>query len=310
MFNVVSWIIGSFAKAQGILPPWGWGTALYYWLASIASFTFIAAFISSILGRWESWAVRWSTRLAGLIAMLSLLSEAAELGNLGAIYLIFSNMSAPIAIDAASSLVFIIASLAYAFIPKLPRYMRGALGWIATATATVWLIGRTSLLTSAITRPFWATSSMPAILLISSIILGIATLSFLWSLGAIIGRKATLDDVSRLSSINVFCIIIFAFILGFQIVGALNGEETLIKSATTLIYGFSSWIFWMGIVIGLTIPCLIYIIRYVFKGMMNEKAQHIAFIFAAAFIIVGMLILFGALLSVGLRVPLPGETLG
>ncbi|MEM4005669.1 MAG: hypothetical protein QXM43_08570 [Desulfurococcaceae archaeon] len=41
--------------------------------------------------------------------------------------------------------------------------------------------------------------------------------------------------------------------------------------------------------------------------MMSENAQHIALILASAFVVVGTLILFGALISAGLRTPLPGE---
>ncbi|MEM4005670.1 MAG: NrfD/PsrC family molybdoenzyme membrane anchor subunit [Desulfurococcaceae archaeon] len=266
MVDLVSAISGSLASAQGIPPPWGWGTALYYWLASIASLTFIVAFTSSLLGRRNAWAVKWSIRLTGPIAVIALLVEAVELENFGAVYWIFSNLSAPVAINAASALVFIIVSLVYAFVPWAPsglqRYVAIVLGWIAAVASVVWLLGRTSLLTSAITRPFWATSSLPAILLISSVMLGVATLVFIWSLGAVARKMNTLGDAIRLSSIVAACIPVLAFILSFQVVGALNGEETLAKSAAMIIYGTLSWVFWMGIVVGLVIPSIIYILFY------------------------------------------------
>jgi len=42
--------------------------------------------------------------------------------------------------------------------------------------------------------------------------------------------------------------------------------------------------------------------------MMDEGAQHITFMLSAAFVIIGMLLLLGALLSAGLRAPLLGES--
>jgi len=307
MVDLISEIIGSLGQAQGIPLPWGWETVTYYWLASIASFTFIAAFVASLLGQGERWAVKWSMRLAAPIAILSLLAEATGLGNLGALFWIFSNMSSYLAIDAASALVFILALLIYAFLPKLHKYVRGALGWITTAAASIWLIGRTGLLISASTRPFLATSSIPALLLISSVMLGMATLALLWSLGAFAGRKDTLDSLIKLNSLTASSIPVFAFILGFQIIGALYGGETLTNSATMLVSGASSLIFWTGVIVSLIIPGIIYIVVYFFKRRMSEKAQYAAFIFATVFMMVGMLILYGAMFSAGLRTPLPGE---
>jgi len=307
MVDLLSGIISSLGQEQGVPLPWGWGTVIYYWLASIASFTFITAFVASFLGRGGSWTVKWSIRLASPIAILSLIAEATELGNPAAIYWIFSNMSSYLAIDAASAVVFILALLIYAFVPRLHRYVRGALGWIVAAAASVWLVGRTGLLISASTRPFLAMSSMPVILLISSVMLGMATLALIWSLGAFTGRKDTLDDLVRLNSLIASSIPVFAFILGFQIVGALYGGETLTKSATILISGASSSIFWTGVLLGFTIPGVVYIIMYGFKRRMTERAKYVAFVLVATFMVVGMLILFGALFSAGLRTPLPGE---
>jgi hypothetical protein len=308
MADLMSEIIGSLGQGQGASLPWGWGTVIYYWLASIASFTFITAFVASLLGRGDSWAVKWVIRLASPIAIFSLIAEATELGNPAAIYWIFSNMSSYLAIDAASAVIFILALLIYAFVPRLHRYVRGALGWIVAAAATVWLIGRTGLLITASTRPFLALSSMPALLLISSVMLGMATLALTWSLGAFTGRKDTLDDLVRLNSLIASSIPVFAFILGFQILGALYGGETLTKSATLLISGASSPIFWTGVILGLTIPCVTYIIiMYGFKRKMSERAKYAAFILATTLLVVGMLLLLGALFSAGLRTPLPGE---
>lgn len=311
MVEILPIILSSLASSQGISSPWGWETALYYWLASIASLTFVEAFMSSLLGRRDMWAVKWSIRLTGPIAIIALLVAAIDLGNLGAISWIFSNLSAPIAISTASALVFILFSLLYAFIPWAPsglqRYVAIALGWIAAVAAVVWLVDRTSLLTSASTRPFWATSSMPALMLTSSVILGAATLALIWSLGAVAKKMSILDDAIRLSLIIAACIAAFVFILGFQVVEALNGEETLAKSAEMIVYGSSSLVFWMGVVVGLAIPSLIYILRYALKRKISEKAQHIAFIVAAAFVVVGTLFIFVALFSAGLRTPLPGE---
>ena len=297
--------------AQSIMPPWGWYTALYYWLASVASFMFAAAFLGSLVRYEHAWAVRWSIRLAGPVAILALLTEALELGNPGTLYWIFSNLSSPIAINAATASVFIVFSLAYAFLPwrstAPQRYVMGALGWIATAAAVIWLVGRIDLLISAATRPFWAAASTPALLLISSVMVGLGALVFISGLGALARKGGALNNVMRLSSIVAACILALAFVLGTQIAGALEGEETLTRSAAMLIYGASSGAFWMAAMVGFVVPGIIYVIQYVFKGLMSDNARYIALALASALVIVGILILYGAIISVGLRAPIPGE---
>ena len=255
--------------AQGLLSPFGVGTAVYYWLAAVATFMFITALFTK-----ERIDIRKIAVVSIGLALLAIIAEFVELGNVTNITYILTNLNSPIAIDAIGAGLFIIGAAATLILQRA-WYVVGS---VAVMGAAIWLIGRALLFAASPARPLW--SLTPTLLLITSIVLGISAfllLSYIW-------RRSSSDVLVHLKAL-------------FLIVSLFSYGWLIVISSAWVTIPITAWL-------GMTLSILAPLALYILYTVTNSK---FLVPIAAALVLIGGLFLHMYLFDIGVRTPLPGE---
>lgn len=257
---------------QGILNPFGVGTAVYYWLAAVATFMFMTALLTRDRVNLKNTAL-----ISGVLAVFAIMAELAELGNPTNVTLIFSNLASPIAIDAIGAGLFIVGTIAvYLFHRnKTALYLFSSL---AAAGAVIWLIGRALLFGASPGRPLW--NQAPTLLLITSVVLGIA--AFL-----LVGYMRGKSNLEALFHIKAAFLALLLFSYGWLI--ALASMPMSVSA-------------WAGLILSIVVPMALYLVYAATK-------IRTLIPLTALLVLIGGLFLHLYLFDLGVRVPLPGEIL-
>ncbi|MFC1909514.1 NrfD/PsrC family molybdoenzyme membrane anchor subunit [Chloroflexota bacterium] len=205
---------------------WGWLIAIYVFLAGVGGGTFLFSFILNFLGIYQSIA-RIGVLVSPLLVLLGTFLLLFDLGSITKAYRMFTTPSTLLAswmVRGAWILTaFIICGLAYAlpslrFFEWLPWSQASGLGQgigIAAALLSILVVAYPGFLFGVIESiPFWNTSALPPLFLLSGLDTGISVIVLIaLSLPASLG----IEGFHLLGTADIVLIILLLIVLGAYI---------------------------------------------------------------------------------------------
>jgi formate-dependent nitrite reductase membrane component NrfD len=281
---------------------WGWAVAAYVFLAGVGGGLFLVSFVLDLLGKLESVA-RIGAALGPVLVLIGTFFLLADLGSVSRVYRLFTSASTIM----ASWLVrgvwiltfFIIAGLAY----SLPAFtLFEWLPW-SKASGVVRSIGMVTAFLSVLVMvypgfllgvakgiPFWNTSILPLLLLVSGLDTGIATIVVI---GLLFTKNFGADSLHQLDAVDTTLVFTQLIVLGAYIEIVRHGGVTTMASIRLL----KTALFIGGaLVVGLLLP--LFLLLYSLIVTNTNTLQILAFI-AGLFLLIGGLCLRYSIIRAG-----------
>lgn len=283
----------------------GWFVALDLFLGGAGGGLFLVSFLLDLMGKYEPIA-RTGSISGVILVFIGTLFLIGDLGTKSKLYRLVLNPSSWVSKGTWILTVFIILGLAYSlptFQPFnwLPWNKASILGEVIGMIAAIFSAGvalYTGFLLGAIKSiPFWNTSVLPVLFLVSSISMGIAILLFITPLFVESPGGETQPFLNTLSIAEIILVLFQLLLLWAYIEIALHGNIASIKSVSEL-KGPS---FITGVVIiGLIIP-----LGLLFWGITVREIHLLSILvwIAVVLILAGGLFLRREILRVGVHLP-------
>ncbi len=283
----------------------GWLIALDLFLGGAGGGLFLVSFLLDLFGKYEPIA-RIGAICGPILVLIGTLLLIVDLGTKTNLHRLVLNLSSWVSRGTWILIVFIILGLGYSlpmFEPFnwLPWNNAAPLGKLIGVIAAIFSIGvalYAGFLLGAIKSiPFWNTSVLPILFLVSSICMGIAILLFIATLSPLSLGEEMVSFLNTLSIAEIALVLFQLLLLWAYVEIALRGNVASIKSASEL-KGRS---FIVGVItIGLLIP-----LGLLFWGITVSEIPLLSVLIwiATILILAGGLFLRREILRAGIHLP-------
>lgn len=296
---------------------WDWRIAAETLLGGTAAVVFILATIMSLWKPAEHRTmVKSGVVLAAPLAISAVLILMSEVGRPERQMFVFRNLNSMISLGSVFLTGFIVLGLATTALlfMKLEKPMR-ALMVINSFIAVGVILYPGFIFASVKTIPAWGTAVMPVLILVTSILTGIAVIT-LSTAGAYFVKKSKAGKEAEISlrsalaftdvtigaaALQIITLLSYLIILG--------RGSTLAVEAYKLVMGPLAGIFWGGVVVvGLVAPLAL--LPMAKMSLMKGERALLLVVFASVLILVGAILLRVLILEIGVVDPLfPAEPL-
>ena len=241
---------------------WGWKIAVYLFLAGVGAGAYLVGFVFNLTHPEFMLLSKLTVLIAAPLVIVGVLFLILDLGRKTLALLTFSRPSSSwIARGTIIITVFIILGLIhigtwiwpFTWLEGAPG-LRLALGGIASVFAMLTLIYTGLVLRAAKPIPFWNTSFLPVLFLVSGIYAGAMGTALAFSIYSLSAGSSVEQPLMLLVRYSAFIIVIKALIIGFYLwrMYQVRAARTSVRMVTrrSLAAGF-----WGGVVVaGLVIP--------------------------------------------------------